>query len=184
MRGPLDLSRELLAADVLHEIVHLRRRIDDVIELPDVLGVPPTAVLAVRLYDAGPRLLAALVPAGVVPATTALARAAGTTGRLVPTAPHRVIAVTDYNPSLLPPVGLPPDVRALADAALRDQEVVYTATGDGSTALKIRGADLLALTGAAVARLVEPGLVVDVLPRHAEDVWRDQPVALSVPLRP
>ena len=160
MRGPVDLRRELLDAEVLHEIVHLRRRIDDAVELPEVLEVPPSACLAVRLYDAGSGLLAALVPAGSMPASSAVARAAGV--RAVRLAgPDRVSAVTDCHPALVPPVGLPAAVRTVADAGLADEEVVYTATGDGSTALKIRALDLLSLTGAVVAPLVEPGAARD-----------------------
>jgi Cys-tRNA(Pro)/Cys-tRNA(Cys) deacylase len=160
VRGPLDLSQELLQSDVAHEIVHLRRRIDDVTELPDVLGVPPEACVAVRLYDADTGLVAALVPAHRAVATTALARAVRAS-TIRPTARHEISGITDYHPSLVAPVGLPARVRTVADTALRDSEVVYTATGDGGTALKIRSADLLAVTGATVAALVEPGGLAD-----------------------
>ena len=172
MRGPIDLSRELLAVDVLHEIVRLRRRIDDAVELPDVLDVPETSCLAVRLYDADDALLAALLPSHGVPALSALARASGA-ARLRALDPARVSAVTEFHPSLVPPVGLPVQVLAFADAALRDTEVVYTPTGDGSTALKIRSADLLSLTNAVVAPLVEPGAAPSAL---AEIEWRAEPV--------
>jgi prolyl-tRNA editing enzyme YbaK/EbsC (Cys-tRNA(Pro) deacylase) len=165
LRGPIDLSRELLEADVLHEIVHLRRRIDDAVELPDVLDVPPEECFAVRLYDSDAGLLAALVPAESLPATTALANAVRC--RIVrPIDPGRVSAVTDYHPLLVSPIGLPRDVRTVADATLALQDVVYTPTGDGSTALKIRAHDLLDLTGADVADLVEPGAAVTVVPRR------------------
>jgi prolyl-tRNA editing enzyme YbaK/EbsC (Cys-tRNA(Pro) deacylase) len=176
MRGPLDVTRELIAADVLHEIVHLRRRIDDVTELPEVLGLPGTSCVAVRLYDAGDLLagellVAALLPADAAAATTALAAAAGVS-TVRRAGPATVSAATDYVASLVCPVGLPAGVRAVAHSGLAAQEVVYTATGDGSTALKIRTADLLALTGAAVASIVEPGVVLDVRRRAAEDAWR------------
>ena len=168
MRGPVDLTRELLGADVLHEIVHLRRRIDDAGELPEVLGVPEASCLAVRLYAADDGLLAALVPAGTVPSTGALATAAR--ARSVRVAdPERVISATDCHPALVPPVGLPSSVLTVADAGLRDQEVVFAPTGDGSTALKMRTADLLAFSGALVVPLVEPG-AVDLRP--AEAAWR------------
>jgi prolyl-tRNA editing enzyme YbaK/EbsC (Cys-tRNA(Pro) deacylase) len=182
MRGPLDVTRELLAADVLHEIVHLPRRIDDASELPFVLGLPATSCLAVRLYDAGDELLAALLPANATAATAALARAARVR-QVRPTRPERVSAVTDYHPSLVCPVGLPAHVRTVADASLRDQEVVYTATGDGSTALKIRTADLLSVVGATVAGLVEPGAALNVT-RHADEAaWRTSPFAAGAALR-
>jgi prolyl-tRNA editing enzyme YbaK/EbsC (Cys-tRNA(Pro) deacylase) len=169
MRGPMDVTRELLAVDVTHEIVHLPRRIDDAAELPEVLGLPGEACVAVRLYDADGALVAALLPADRAAATTALARAVA--ARAVrPAAPGRVIEATDSHPALVPPVGLPAGVALVADAALHD--VVYAPTGDGSTALKIRRDDLLHLTGASLAALVEPGAVLALGPRAAEDDWR------------
>lgn len=160
VRGPLDLSRELIQAEVPHEFVHLRRRIDDAAELPDVLGVRPAACVAVRLYDTEAGLVAALVPAHCAVATTALARAVdASTIRAL--APHEVSAATDYHPSLVAPVGLPAGVRTVADTGLRIPPVVYAPTGDGGTALKLRTGDLLALTGATLAALVEPGGVVE-----------------------
>lgn len=180
MRGPLDLSRELLQAEVLHEIVHLPRRIDDAEELPEVLGVPREACVAVRLYDAGARLVAALVPAGTVPATSAIA---GVTWarRLDPlTDAARVCALTDSHPYLVPPVGLSRDTVVVADAALAESEVVFTPTGDGSTALKIRSDDLLSLTRATVAPLVGAGAVGGDTARAAQLAWRDD----RAPLHP
>jgi prolyl-tRNA editing enzyme YbaK/EbsC (Cys-tRNA(Pro) deacylase) len=156
MRGPLDLSRELLEAEVLHEFVHLPRRIDDAGELPEILDLAPGSCVTVRLYDSDVGLVAALVPAHTAIATSALAHAAGARA-IRRTDPARVSAVTDCHPSLVAPVGLPRDVKVVADAGLRDEEVVYAATGDGSTALKIRSADLLALAGASWGVLVEPG---------------------------
>jgi Cys-tRNA(Pro)/Cys-tRNA(Cys) deacylase len=187
MRGLLDITRELIAAEVLHEVVHLRRRIDDAVELPEVLGLPGTACLAVRLYDvtpdgdAPPGLVAAFLPADAAPATAALARAAGARSvRAIP-AP-RVSLVTDFHPSLVPPVGLPREIAVVAHAGLADQEVVYAPTGDGGTALKIRTADLLALSGATLAPLVEPGVVLDVQRPGAEDGWRAGPLAAGASL--
>jgi prolyl-tRNA editing enzyme YbaK/EbsC (Cys-tRNA(Pro) deacylase) len=193
MRGPVDITRELIDAGVAHEIVHLRRRIDDAAELPEVLGLPGTSCVAVRLYDVArepggarvaPGLAAALVPADTVPATTALARALRA-GAVRPTPAARVSAVTDHHPSLVPPVGLPPDVALVADAALRDQEVVYAATGDGGTALKVRAGDLLGLLRPLVAGLVEPGAAWASAdgPRPVEGSWRGTPVPAPATLR-
>jgi len=147
--------------------VHLRRRIDDAAELPDVLGVPSEACLAVRLYDSGDGLVAALVPAGSVAATSALAEAVKAQ-HVRPLRPHQVSAATDFHATLVPPVCLPRDVTVVADSAFGAQDVVYAPTGDGSTALKVRVSDLLALTGGQVAGLVEPGAAT---PAKQQD-WR------------
>ncbi|HEV2888853.1 MAG TPA: YbaK/EbsC family protein [Frankiaceae bacterium] len=171
MRGPIDVTQALLEAGVAHEVVHLRRRIDDAAELPDVLGLPSAACVAVRVYEAGDRLVAALLPADRAAATTALARAARVRALREPP-PGRVSELTDFHPSLVPPFCLPADVVAVADRMLRGPEVLFTATGDGATALKVHGEDLLAFTRATVADLVEPGVVLDVTRRLDADGWR------------
>jgi prolyl-tRNA editing enzyme YbaK/EbsC (Cys-tRNA(Pro) deacylase) len=151
---------------VAYEIVRLRRRIDDAAELPEVLGLPSEACLAVRLYDTGEGLVAALLPADRVAATSAVAEAAKA-DHARPLRPDRVSAVTEFHATLVPPVCLPEDVTVVADSAFGAQDVVYAPTGDGSTALKVRVSDLLALTGGRLAGLVEPGAV-----RHATQDWR------------
>jgi prolyl-tRNA editing enzyme YbaK/EbsC (Cys-tRNA(Pro) deacylase) len=182
MRGPLDITRELLAAEILHEIVHLPRRIDDAAELPLVLGLPTGYCIAVRLFDADDDLVAVLLPADTLASTGAVARAARAR-QVRPTRPERVSAVTDYHPSLVCPVGLPTEVRTIADRSLRDQEVVYTATGDGSTALKIRSQDLLSLVGGTLAALTEQGSAM--LGTHADEAaWRTAPIGAGAAFRP
>jgi prolyl-tRNA editing enzyme YbaK/EbsC (Cys-tRNA(Pro) deacylase) len=182
MRGPLDVTRELLAAEILHEIVHLPRRIDDAAELPLVLGLPAGYCVAVRLFDADDDLVAVLLPADTVPSTAAVARAARAR-QVRLTRPERVSSVTDYHPSLVCPVGLPAEVRTIADRSLRDHEVVFTATGDGSTALKIRTEDLLTLAAGTLAPLTEPGAAM--LGSHADEAaWRSAPIGAGAAFRP
>jgi prolyl-tRNA editing enzyme YbaK/EbsC (Cys-tRNA(Pro) deacylase) len=175
LRGPIDVTQALLEAGVAHEIVHLRRRIDDASELPDVLGLPASACLAVRLYETelagNARLVAALVPADRAPATSAVARAAGVRRLRRPDA-ARVSALTEFHPSLVPPFCLPEGVVTVADRALGGAEVLVTPTGDGGTALKVHREDLLAFTGATLAELVEPGPVIDLTRRVTADGWR------------
>ena len=174
MRGPIDVTQALLEAGLAHEVVHLRRRIDDAAELPEVLGLPSHACLAVRLYESDSGVVAALIPADRRAATTALARAAGVR-RLRAPGPDRVSELTEFHPALVPPFCLPDGVIRVADRSLRDAEVLVTPTGDGSTALKVHTGDLLEYTGARVADLVEPGVVVDVSRRQFEPAaaaWR------------
>jgi prolyl-tRNA editing enzyme YbaK/EbsC (Cys-tRNA(Pro) deacylase) len=171
LRGPIDVTQALLEAGVAHEVVHLRRRIDDAAELPEVLGQPGTSCVAVRLYEADRGPVAALLPADRTAATTALARAVRSR-RLRRPEPGRVSELTEFHPSLVPPFCLPGGVVAVADRALRDAEVLYTTTGDGGTALKVHAEDLFEVTGATVADLVEPGVLVDVTRRVLDDGWR------------
>ena len=177
MRGPIDVTQALLALGVSHEVVHLRRRIDDAAELPEVLGVAPGSCVAVRLYDADGAPLAALLPADRAAATTALARVAR--ARVVtPMRPDRVSVATEFHPALVPPFCLPAGTRTVADRALRATEVLYTPTGDGSTALKVLTEDLFEVARPAVTDLVEPGIVLEGR-RLPEDGWRGAPLTAA-----
>ena len=182
MRGPIEVTQSLLEAGVAHEVVHLRRRIDDAAELPEVLGVPASSCVAVRLYETDDGLVAALLPADRAAATTALARAAKTR-RLREPRPGRVSELTDFNPALVPPFCLPGSVVMVADRTLRGPEVLFTTTGDGGTALKVHGGDLLAHTRATVADLVEPGIVVDVTRGIDGEGWRTGSPSVAASLR-
>lgn len=157
MLGPMDVSRELLAAEIPHEFVRLPRRIASADELPDVLEVPPRCCVVVRVYETERGRSAVLLPAGAMPVPARLARAAGArvTGLATPTATS---LCTDFTATLVAPVCLPPDLPVVADAALGGSDVLYAATGDGGTAVKIRAADLLRHTGARVDTLTKPAL--------------------------
>jgi prolyl-tRNA editing enzyme YbaK/EbsC (Cys-tRNA(Pro) deacylase) len=80
--------------------------------------------------------------------------------------PDEVNLATDYAAGLVSPVGLPPAVHLLADAALDPRAVVYCPVGEGGVALGIRGADLLT----AVAAEVTP-LSALPLPRQEPHPW-------------
>jgi prolyl-tRNA editing enzyme YbaK/EbsC (Cys-tRNA(Pro) deacylase) len=158
VKGPLDLSRDLLAADVSHEFVRLPRRIMASEELPGVLGVRPEACVVVHVFETDARPVAVALPAGFVVSPSALVRALGATD-IVAAPPMVTNAVTDFTAGLVAPVALPADLELLVDASLGLQSVLYTATGDGGTALKIRSRDLLRHVGARVDSFAAPHLV-------------------------
>ena len=165
--GALDVHRALLARDVVHEVVRLRRHVSAADDLPAALDLPPERCVAVRCYVADGAVVAVLVQAGEVPDPVALLDALG--ARSVRAASDaEVNAATDCAAGLVSPVGLPDPVRVLADSALADRppgdsDVVYTAAAEAGVALGIRAADLLAVTGALLAplsgrpRVVDPG---------------------------
>ena len=169
MRGPLDVSRELLALNVAHEIVHLRRRIVAATGLAEALGVSPAHCVVTELFESSLGPVAVLRPIDVTVSTESLELVTGLSG--VRRAGSDVVSdLTDYNAALVAPVGLPASIRSYADSSLGRADVVYTATGDGGTALKIRIGDLLAVTGALVATVANvPGLVTEV---PAQIDWR------------
>ena len=157
MLGPMDVSRELLAAEIPHEFVRLPRRIATADELPDVLDVPPRECVVVRIYETDRGRRALLLPTGAMPVPARLARATG--ARVVGMAGATATSLcTDFTATLVAPVCLPRDLPVVADAALGASDVLYAATGDGGTALKIRAVDLLRHTGARVDTLTKPAL--------------------------
>ncbi|QKG23751.1 aminoacyl-tRNA deacylase [Actinomadura verrucosospora] len=114
----------------------------------------------------GRRFLAGvIVRAGDRPPGEAVRRAMGAR-RVVPARPDLVNAVTEYAAGLVCPLLLPESMPLLIDRRLADGPpgpgVVYTPTGEPSTALGIRGHDLAALCQAkpvdlaAVADLPAP----------------------------
>ena len=155
MKDALDVHRFLLAAEVPHEVVRLPRLVLAADEIPEVLGLPPQRCVAVRVYQADERLAAILVRAGEQPHPGAVLAALG--ARSLRSAPGDLVnAATDFSAALVSPVLLPDTMDVLADACLGHADVVYTATGDGGTALGIPTRWLLTTSRARVAELCAP----------------------------
>ncbi len=156
MMDALTLHHLLVESGTRHEIVHLPRAISSADQLPDVLRLPPSRCLAVRMYDAGGVLTAVIVHAGCHPSPGALREVTGSR-RVTPVSGHRVNSVTGYAAELVAPLGLPDSVEMYADedvvCGIDDDAVVYTATGESGTALGVRLLDLLTLRDAKPAAL-------------------------------
>lgn len=151
MRGALDVHRDLLAQDVPHEVVRLRRPVVSADDLPAALDLSAGECVAVRCYVADGGTVAVLMHAGAVPDPVALLDALGArTAR--PATAAEVNAATDCAAGLVSPVGLPADVPLLADTALGGalggDAVVYAPAAEGGVVLAIRTSDLLRATGA------------------------------------
>ena len=155
MKGALDVHRTLLASGVPHEVVHLRSRVLTADDLPRVLGVERGCVAA-RCYavegGSDPDLVVVLVPAGATVSPDALQGALGNRSAQA-AGDEQINAMTDYAAGLVSPVCLPATVEVLADRALREEDVLYCAVGEGSVALAIHSSDLLQVTGARVLPL-------------------------------
>lgn len=159
MKGALDIHRELLARDVPHEIVRLPRAVLQADEIPDALGLDPTRCLTVRLFVGDGRLVAVAMPAGAVADHTDLGRQLGV-GTLRPATAAETNQHTDYGAGLVSPLLLPDDVDLYVDASLAAYDVVYAPTGDTGTAIGIRTADLLGVTGGRLVHCAVPAVVV------------------------
>src|SRR5690606_22756949 len=139
MKDALTIHRALLEWEAVHEIVRLPFALAHADELPRALGLPPERCLVTRVHSCddhrgGRRFLAAvIVAAGGRPSADAVRRAVGARS-VRPARADLGNAATEY-------------------AALPDDDVVYTATGEASTALGIRSRTLCALSHAKPARL-------------------------------
>ncbi|GAB3276638.1 hypothetical protein GCM10027589_02280 [Actinocorallia lasiicapitis] len=161
MKDALAIHRYLLDREVQHEIVRLPGVISHADELPRLLGLAPHRCIVTRLYRFGRReLVAALVPAGAHPTHEAVRNGLGTPRLIRPAPADTVNRMTDYVAELAAPLLLPDRLPILVDEELIDaldvEEVVYTATGEASTALGIRSIDLWRLTGAKPCTLAGP----------------------------
>ncbi|MWA01395.1 hypothetical protein F8568_013570 [Actinomadura sp. LD22] len=181
MKDALTLHRALLEWEAVHEIVRLPIGIAHADELPKALGLPADRCLVTRVFacddsvpgdppddgltgDGGapPRrcfLTGVIVRAGDRPSGEAVRRAMGAR-RVGPARADLVNAVTEYAAGLVCPLLLPESMPLLIDQRLVDgppgPDVVYTPTGEPSTALGIRGHDLAALCQAKPVDLAAP----------------------------
>jgi prolyl-tRNA editing enzyme YbaK/EbsC (Cys-tRNA(Pro) deacylase) len=155
MLDALDVHRSLLAREVPHEVVRLPRLVLSADELPDVLDLPPSRCVAVRLYLADDAPVAVIVRAGELPHPGAVLAAVGARA-LRAARPDFVNSITDFAAPLVCPVLLPDSVTVLADSCVGHADVVYAPTGDGGTALGISSRWLLTSSRASVAELCAP----------------------------
>jgi prolyl-tRNA editing enzyme YbaK/EbsC (Cys-tRNA(Pro) deacylase) len=164
MLGPLDIHQYLLEHDVHHEIVRLPRPAAGGEYLAEVLGVTPRRCLAIHPFHTltrdGDVLVLVLTPADETPTPATLAAALSELlrDRFEPDAEFRVAGAdlvsrrTDYVAGHLAPLLLPADVIVVSTRGVFDlaTSIIYTATGDGGTALGISATDLLNLSKAIV----------------------------------
>lgn len=180
MKDALTLHRALLEWEAVHEIVRLPIGIAHADELPKALGLPADRCLVTRVFacdDSGPDdarpgrrfLTGVIVRAGDRPPAESVRRAMGAR-RIGPARADLVNAVTEYAAGLVCPLLLPESMPLLIDRRLVDGPpgpgVVYTPTGEPSTALGIRGPDLAALCQAEPVDLGAPAGVPAPAPRR------------------
>lgn len=151
MRSSIDVHNHLLAADVAHELPQLSGTLDDLRSAPAVLGLPAAVVGRITVLERpdGAGVALVLAPADVEVDLAAVEELLGEP--LAPAPPDQVAALTGYRRGLVPPVALEQPSIVIMDARLAQQDVIYTAAGEPGLILKIRAADLVAVTDAVVA---------------------------------
>jgi len=149
VRSSIDVHNHLLAHDVLHELSALPGTLRDLSAAPAVLGLPSAAVGRPTVLADGNGVVVVLAPAG---AEVDLAGVGELLGReeLSPVTPDAALGLTGYLLPFVPPVALECDSTLVVDERLAQQDVVYTAAGEPGVILKVRGADLVKATSAAV----------------------------------
>jgi Cys-tRNA(Pro)/Cys-tRNA(Cys) deacylase len=157
VKSALDVHRQLLAADVPHEMLRLRTAVLSADDLPDALGLEVGTCVAVRCYrtigrDGSSRLCAVMVRAGDTPDPAAVLEALDAVS-VRPATGAEINAATDYASNLVSPLCLPDDVLLLADSALGSSDVLYAATGESGVAVGVRTRDLLVTANARVTTL-------------------------------
>ncbi|MBG6092288.1 aminoacyl-tRNA deacylase [Actinomadura viridis] len=161
MKDALTIHRALLERETPHEIVRLPRSIARADDLPWALGTPPRRCLVTRVFacDDACRdrrfLTGVIMAAGDGPPPERVRSVVGARA-IRPARADLVNAVTEYAADLVCPLLLPASMPLLIDRGVVDafpaDGVVYTATGEASTALGIRARDLYALSRAEPVR--------------------------------
>jgi Cys-tRNA(Pro)/Cys-tRNA(Cys) deacylase len=199
MLGPLDVHQYLLEHDVHHEIVRLPRPAASAEHLAEVLGVTPRRCLSIHPFHAltpdGDVLVLVMAPADerVNAATLVFALRELLRDQLGPDAELSVAGAalvsrrTDYIAGHLAPLLLPPDVIVVSTRGVLDlaTSIIYTATGDGGTALGIAATDLINLSRAIV--LPSDGPVDDSAPSGydvdtVDHIELEPPTPITLPL--
>lgn len=152
MLDALDVHRTLLAREVPHEVVRLPRVALSADEIPEIMGLPASRCVTVRMYVGDDRPVAVIMRAGDVPHPGAVLAAMGARS-LRSMSPDVVNTVTDFAAPLVCPVLLPSSVMVLADSCVGHADVVYAPTGDGGTVLGIPSRWLFTASRASVAEL-------------------------------
>lgn len=160
MRTSVDVHTFLIERDVPHEVFLTTGRLRSPERLAAVLDLPEADVGHVVLYEAeGGGAVAAVLPVSAEPDVEAIRRAAAT-APLRPMSEARASERSGYLAESTPPAGLPRSFLMVVDSSLDRDAVLYFPGGEVRSVLKVRGADLVRATGAAVARItgaVGPG---------------------------
>jgi prolyl-tRNA editing enzyme YbaK/EbsC (Cys-tRNA(Pro) deacylase) len=152
MRTSVDVHNHLVERDIRHEMLPVRGRLRSAERIAAVLGLPPEVVGKVVVFETDRGPVAALVSANCE-ADPERVRASVRAHEVHPTTPARASHLTEYLSEAIPPAGLPPEFRVVADQALAGKEVLYFAGGEATAILKVTGDDLIQATGAKVGRI-------------------------------
>jgi Cys-tRNA(Pro) deacylase len=154
LRSSVDVCNHLQARGVKHELVALEGPVKNAVSMAELLGLKPKAVLKTLLFIANGKPIMAMVP-GDRRADRAKLKRHLKADKVTFASEAEVRTIADYQATALPPVGLKDPVITIVDKRIKTGDIVYAAGGSPNVILKIRVADLLEVTEAIVADIVE-----------------------------
>ena len=152
MRSSVDVHNTLLADEVPHELSQLPGPLRDLAAAPAVLGLPASAVARPTVLADRAGVVLVLTPADLEVNLDQVAELLGRRS-LRAVAPDRAPGLTGYLLPFVPPVGLECPATVVIDERLTREDVVYAAAGEPRVILKVRGVDLVKVTGAVVSQV-------------------------------
>jgi prolyl-tRNA editing enzyme YbaK/EbsC (Cys-tRNA(Pro) deacylase) len=152
VRSSVDVHNHLLADEVPHEVSQLPGPLRDLAAAPAVLGLPASAVARPTVLRDRGGVVLVLAPADLEVNAAQVAELLGRKS-LRRLAPDRAPGLTGYLLPFVPPVALECPAMVVLDEQLAREDVVYTAAGEPGVILKVRGVDLVKVTGAMVSRV-------------------------------
>jgi Cys-tRNA(Pro)/Cys-tRNA(Cys) deacylase len=155
LRESVEVHTWLLDQGIEHEIYRTDRPSRTLAETSAALGLDPSEVIGVSVFETRRGPIVALAPLSNEPEATAVAAAAGSFSSLRAT-PGSASRVTGYVAQWIPPVGHRKVLPVFADPKVLASEIVYTAGGAPGVILKLRSEDLIRITGATIAPLSWP----------------------------
>jgi prolyl-tRNA editing enzyme YbaK/EbsC (Cys-tRNA(Pro) deacylase) len=154
MRTSVDVCNHLQSKGVQHELVTLSGPVKNAASMAEILGLKPKAVVKTLLFIADGKPVMVMVT-GDHRADQDKLKQHLKADKLSFATENEIRAVADYQATSLPPVGLKDPVITVIDKRIKTGDVVYAAGGSPNVVLKIRVADLLEVTDAAVADIGE-----------------------------
>lgn len=152
LRESVEVHTYLLDQGIEHEMYRSDRPSRTLSETSAALGLDPSEVIGVSVFETRTGPVLALAPLSAEPVAEAVAAAVGSFSALRAT-PGGASRATGYLAQWIPPVAHRKPMRAFADPKVLDSEIVYTAGGAPGVILKLRSDDLVRITGATIAPL-------------------------------
>ena len=151
-----DLRHELDRADVDYDLIE-HRRTETAGDEARAIGVPPEQVAKTIVLASDDRYVRAVLPASAHLDLHKVRQLLGDKHARLASEAELVLADPMYELGAVPPFGVPAGDRVLFERGLAQHDSVVLEAGSHNESLRMKTADLLALTGAEVADIAPNG---------------------------